>query len=222
MAYHRFVIFACVLAFAVILLGAYTRLADAGLGCPRLAGLLRAPDGPADRGARGRQVLPGAARARASKGGRRWCIAISPVPSACASWALRLVMAAPWCRPGPAGLAADAAARAGGVPGRARHGTVTLLKPIVVMGHLLGGFATFGLLVLLALRSAPRQPPMATTARWRTAAAADSDPGAADRAGWLDEFELRGAGLPGFSDLSGQLGARHGFRRGLRDGAGWA
>ncbi len=34
MAYHRFVIFACVLAFAVILLGAYTRLADAGLGCP--------------------------------------------------------------------------------------------------------------------------------------------------------------------------------------------
>ena len=34
MAYHRFIIFACVLAFAVILLGAYTRLADAGLGCP--------------------------------------------------------------------------------------------------------------------------------------------------------------------------------------------
>ena len=31
MAYHRFIIFACVLAFAVILLGAYTRLADAGL-----------------------------------------------------------------------------------------------------------------------------------------------------------------------------------------------
>ena len=34
MAYHRFVIVTCVLAFAVILLGAYTRLADAGLGCP--------------------------------------------------------------------------------------------------------------------------------------------------------------------------------------------
>ena len=34
MAYRRFVIFTCLLAFAVILLGAYTRLADAGLGCP--------------------------------------------------------------------------------------------------------------------------------------------------------------------------------------------
>ena len=32
--YHRFVVFTCLLAFAVILLGAYTRLADAGLGCP--------------------------------------------------------------------------------------------------------------------------------------------------------------------------------------------
>ena len=30
-----------------------------------------------------------------------------------------------------------------------------------------------------------------------------ADPGAADRAGWLDEFKLRGAGLPGFSDLPG-------------------
>jgi cytochrome c oxidase assembly protein subunit 15 len=34
MAYHRLVVFTCFLAFAVIVLGAYTRLGDAGLGCP--------------------------------------------------------------------------------------------------------------------------------------------------------------------------------------------
>ena len=32
MSYHRFILFTCVLAFLVILLGAYTRLADAGRG----------------------------------------------------------------------------------------------------------------------------------------------------------------------------------------------
>ena len=31
---HRFVIATCILAFIVIVLGAYTRLTDAGLGCP--------------------------------------------------------------------------------------------------------------------------------------------------------------------------------------------
>ena len=34
MAYRGFIVFTCFLAFAVIVLGAYTRLADAGLGCP--------------------------------------------------------------------------------------------------------------------------------------------------------------------------------------------
>jgi len=34
MAYRSFIVFTCFLAFAVIVLGAYTRLADAGLGCP--------------------------------------------------------------------------------------------------------------------------------------------------------------------------------------------
>ena len=34
MAYHRFIVLTAVLAFVVIVLGAYTRLADAGLGCP--------------------------------------------------------------------------------------------------------------------------------------------------------------------------------------------
>ena len=32
--YRNLVYFACVLTFIVVVLGAYTRLADAGLGCP--------------------------------------------------------------------------------------------------------------------------------------------------------------------------------------------
>ena len=34
MNYFRLVLLACLLAFVVVMLGAYTRLADAGLGCP--------------------------------------------------------------------------------------------------------------------------------------------------------------------------------------------
>jgi cytochrome c oxidase assembly protein subunit 15 len=51
--------------------------------------------------------------------------------------------------------------------------TVTLLlKPVVVMAHLLGGFATLSLLVLLALRTAPRSTaPAPVVSGWRGAAA---------------------------------------------------
>ena len=38
--FRRILGFAVVLALIVIVLGAYTRLSDAGLGCPRLARLL--------------------------------------------------------------------------------------------------------------------------------------------------------------------------------------
>jgi cytochrome c oxidase assembly protein subunit 15 len=47
--------------------------------------------------------------------------------------------------------------------------TVTLLlKPVVVMAHLLGGFATFALLVLLALRTGRRRP-LVGAPEWRRA-----------------------------------------------------
>ena len=91
-----------------------------------------------------------------SKGWKEMVHRYLPVPSACASWASRsgrggAVVPDPdqpvWLPTLLLALVVFQAALG--------MWTVTLLlKPIVVMGHLLGGFATFGLLVLLALRSA--------------------------------------------------------------------
>ena len=173
MAYHRFVIFTCVLAFAVILLGAYTRLADAGLGCPDWPGCyghLTVP--PTEAHVADKSYL----EQRALEPSKGWKEMVHRYFAGTLGLCILGIAAWSWRRRGadpdqPVWLPTLLLAL---VVFQAALGmwTVTLLlKPIVVMGHLLGGFATFGLLVLLALRSAPRRP-MATDGRWRTAAAA--------------------------------------------------
>ena len=162
-----------VLAFIVVMLGAWVRLTDAGLGCP---------DWP---GCYGRLVVPDATTAPAELGaeytrpleaGKAWremihrylastlglvCVALAAI-----AWRNRRDPEQPWRTP----LALVALVIFQGLLGM---WTVTLLlKPIVVVAHLLGGFATLALLVSLGRWRSTRFPQPAAAPRALGVAAA--------------------------------------------------
>jgi len=172
MAYRSFIVFTCFLAFAVIVLGAYTRLADAGLGCP---------DWP---GCYGHLTVPESAEAVTNKAyldqrplepHKGWKEMVHRYFAGALGLAILFISIWSWVRrrgdpDQPVWLPSFLLLL---VIFQAALGmwTVTLLlKPVVVMGHLLGGFATFSLLVLLALRVRRRRP-VTGSGQWRGAAA---------------------------------------------------
>ena len=170
MTYHRFVIFACVLAFAVILLGAYTRLADAGLGCPDWPGCygkLVVPQSEAE------VVEKAYLEQRPLEVAKGWKEMVHRYFAGTLGLVILAITVWSWMRrrhdpDQPVWLPTALLVL---VVFQAALGmwTVTLLlKPVVVMGHLLGGFATLSLLALLALRTAPGRPAPVRT-DWRTA-----------------------------------------------------
>ncbi len=125
------------LAFTVIVVGAYVRLSDAGLGCPDWPLCYGRPL-PA-------QIADGAAHAKAWKEmGHRYLAATLGLLiflMAIISWKIRR---SPWLATAILAL----------VVFQATLGmwTVTLLlKPVIVTAHLLGGMATLALLIWLAL-----------------------------------------------------------------------
>jgi len=148
-----------VLALAVVMLGAWVRLTDAGLGCP---------DWP---GCYGRLVVPDAATpahelgaefTRPLEAGKAWremihrylagSLVLVCVGLAAIAWRNRANPAQPWRRP---------VALLALILFQALLGmwTVTLLlKPIVVVAHLFGGFATLALLFSLGRWRTSRVP----------------------------------------------------------------
>ena len=174
MAYHRTVVFTCLLAFVVIVLGAYTRLADAGLGCPDWPGCYGQLLVPQDEA----QVVEKSYLAqRALEPEKGWKEMIHRYFAGTLGLAILAIALWSWARrrrdpAQPVWLPTFLLVL---VIFQAALGmwTVTLLlKPVIVMAHLLGGFATLSLLVLLALRTAGGAPRTDSPGQWRLAGAA--------------------------------------------------
>ena len=142
---------ATVLAFGVVMLGAYVRLSQAGLGCP---------DWP---GCYGHVTVPTAQQAsvadvgRPLEAARAWKEMIHRYFAGSLATLILVLAAMAWVkRKQPGQPLLLPMLLLGLVIFQALLGmwTVTLLLfPPVVMGHLLGGMATFALLVLLVLQS---------------------------------------------------------------------
>ena len=146
---YRLVVASVALAAGVVVLGAYTRLVDAGLGCPDWPGCYGHIGVPATAAevSRAEAAYPEApvetAKAWTEMAHRYAAATLGLVVFAILVWTLRQRL--PWRL--PAALAVLIV-----VQGAFGAWTVTLrLWPQVVTAHLLGGFATLALLWLLAL-----------------------------------------------------------------------
>src|SRR5262249_49274617 len=135
-AYRPLVVAAAVLAFVVVVVGAYVRLSDAGLGCP---------DWPFCYGQPVPSDIAGDALAKAWKEmGHRYLagtLGVLIIALTLLSWKLRR---SPWLATAIVALVLFQATLGAW--------TVTmLLKPAIVTAHLLGGMAILGALTWLAL-----------------------------------------------------------------------
>ena len=174
--YRTLVLCAVALALLVIVVGAYVRLEDAGLGCPDWPGcygqILGVPDEPHEV-ARAQQAFPGkavdAGRARKEMFHRYLAGTLGFLILAIAVMAWRNRD-----RTGRPPRLAFALVVLVAVQATLGMWTVTmLLKPAIVTLHLMGGMATLALLLWLALREIdPPAPPARVAARLRPWAAA--------------------------------------------------
>lgn len=154
---YKVALFAAAVAFVVIVLGAYVRLSHAGLGCPDWPGCYGQLTWPAET-----QEIQQANEAfpeRPVESGKAWKEMVHRYLAGTLVLLVVLINYLAW-RPGQ--RSGKARLLAGGllilILFQAVLGmwTVTLkLFPLVVMGHLLGGLATFCLLLWLAWRARP-------------------------------------------------------------------
>jgi cytochrome c oxidase assembly protein subunit 15 len=173
--YRRLLWFATALALVVVVLGAYVRLSDAGLGCPDWPGCYGEliPTGIEDGEQRGDQYPT----RPVVETGKAWREMIHRYVAATLGFSIVLIAGLAWRnRQRPDQPVVVPLITLGVVIFQGLLGmwTVTLLlKPVIVMGHLLGGLTTLGLLFWLLLDDARRgRPPRPRDrSRWPAIAA---------------------------------------------------
>jgi cytochrome c oxidase assembly protein subunit 15 len=157
-AYRALSIAAVVLAFVVVVMGAYVRLADAGLGCPDWPFCYGKPL-PAE-------IADRDALAKAWKEmGHRYLAGTLVVATV-------LLAIGAWRRRRQAVLASAIVLLVALQAALGKWTVTMLLKPAIVTAHLLGGMGTLALLVWLALAQWPHAPAPEMRALRTTAAIA--------------------------------------------------
>jgi len=150
--FRNLTIFGILLALFVIILGAYVRLSDAGLGCPDWPGCygsLIVDDTP-----QGINMAAESYPERPLEASKAWKEMIHRYFASGLGFVILMLTYFAWKRPelGQRGLTFSLLILVM-FQGALGMWTVTLLvKPVIVMGHLLGGLATLSLLLLLLLR----------------------------------------------------------------------
>ena len=153
--YRTLVAAAAMLAFVVVVVGAFVRLSDAGLGCPDWPGCYGKPAPTLAKDAIARAVARQGGEGPVSLGkawkemGHRYLagtLGLLILAIALLAWAGRRSLGqSPWL--------ATVLVLVVGLQAALGMWTVTLLlKPVIVTSHLVGGMTTFALLVWLALR----------------------------------------------------------------------
>ena len=143
------------LGLVVVVLGAYVRLSDAGLGCPDWPGCYGHLVLPADEAVR--STAQTAWPERPIEAGKAWREMVHRYAASSLGLAIMLASLCAWLnRRDPHQPVVLPAILLGVVIFQGLLGmwTVTLLlKPLIVMGHLLGGLTTLGLLTWLLLEA---------------------------------------------------------------------
>lgn len=163
--FHRLAWAALALTFGVVVLGAYVRLSDAGLGCPDWPGCYGRLDVPdethqiaeANAAYPDRPVEPAKAWKEMIHRYGAGMLGLLELALAALAWRNRRDPAQPVALP---------LALLGLIGFQSLLGMWTVtwqLKPVVVMGHLLGGLTTLGLLAWLVLRQGRYGRNLATT-----------------------------------------------------------
>jgi cytochrome c oxidase assembly protein subunit 15 len=166
---HRLAVIAAVVAFVVIVLGAWVRLSHAGLGCPDWPGCYGQLTWPVESHeiARAEQAFP----ERPVETHKAWKEMVHRYLAGALVLLVLAINILAWRRPGVgSGLRLLTGLLLAFILFQAALGmwTVTLkLKPIVVMAHLLGGLTTLCLLLWLSWRSSGRAQARRTARRFR-------------------------------------------------------
>lgn len=168
--YRRLLPLSTLLALAVIVLGAYVRLTDAGLGCPDWPGCygtLTVPDTAAELD-RADELYP----ERPLETGKAWREMIHRYLAGVLGLLVFAIALCAWLnRRAPDQPVTLPLALAALIVAQALLGmwTVTLLlKPVIVMAHLLGGLATLALLFWLTATSRRRAEPVSPAGKAAT------------------------------------------------------